>query len=178
MRGRSLLSGRRRAWVAAGALAGVLCSAAPVSATPDYPLAIDLVLQLDPQCPSQNSRCLICHTTSRGGQGTAVQVFARALRRYGLNRGRDAALLQAALTALPDETDSDEDGVSDKEELMGCGNPSGPDLGVGPEYGCDGAHITPEARAERPLAALLSVLLVAGCGLLVRRRSAPPDLAG
>lgn len=161
---------RRRAWLALALLVPGLAWPGIAGATPDYPLAIDITLQLNPQCPSPNSRCLICHTTNRGGQGTAVQVFARALRRYGLNRGRDAGALQAALTALPDDTDSDEDGVSDKEELMGCGNPSGEDLGVGPEYGCDGARLAPPpADGERPLAAVLSLLCVGSCALLLRR---------
>jgi hypothetical protein len=97
-----------------------------------------------------------------------VQPFAESLRDYGLTRGGDGPALQGALLALPEETDSDEDGVTDKDELVACGNPSGEDLGIGPEYGCDGAHLARAARSEAPL-----VLVALGvAGLLMRRRRA------
>jgi hypothetical protein len=139
-------------------------SASPAQATPEYPFVLDAALETS--CPRPLSRCLICHTTARGGQRTAVQPFADALRDYGLTRGGDGAALQSALLALPDETDSDEDGVADKDELVACGNPSGEELGIGPEYGCDGAHLARVARSEAPL-----VLVALGvAGLVMRRR--------
>lgn len=133
-------------------------------ATPNYPGVLNSTLGVD--CPSPNSRCLICHSTARGGQTTAVQPFAQSLRKYGLDRGYAESLLVDALRRLPDDNDSDKDGTPDKEELMRCGNPSGEDLGDGPEYGCDGAHL---ARAADSKAALVvfSILLA---GLLVRPR--------
>jgi hypothetical protein len=147
-------------------------------ATPEYPLVLDATFGTD--CPNPNSRCVICHTSSRGGQATAVRPFAQTLRRYGLNRGRDATLLQSALAQLPDTTDSDEDGAPDKDELMMCGNPSGEDLGAGPEYGCDGAHLV--ARLPRSSDAPLALVALIVAGIIVRRRrgptlsSAPPAL--
>jgi hypothetical protein len=138
-------------------------------ATPEYPLVLDATFGTS--CPNPNSRCVICHTSARGGQATAVRPFARTLRGYGLSRGRDPGLLQQALALLPDATDSDDDGTPDKEELMVCGNPSGEDLGAGPEYGCDGAHLSarlPSPNDDAPLA--LVALLVAGA--IVRRRRA------
>lgn len=152
-------------WLALGALAGASL-AGEAHATPDYPFVLDLTYQTE--CPNPNSRCVICHTSARGGQATAVRPFARTLRPLGLTRGRDVGALQAALAALPDTTDSDDDGVPDVEELATCGNPSGEDLGVGPEYGCDGARLVPAASDDAPLA--LISLLVAGA--LVRRRRA------
>ncbi len=139
------------------------------AATPEYPTAVDITIGTE--CPYPNSRCLMCHTTARGGQGTASQPFALELRDYGLTRGRDAALLQAALMALPDTQDSDRDGEPDKEELLRCGNPSGEDLGIGPEYGCDGARLSPQTdRGAAPLCATLLLALV-GSALRLRARS-------
>lgn len=138
--------------------------------TPEYPVAVDIIIGTS--CPYPNSRCLMCHTTARGGQGTASQPFALELRDYGLNRGRDAALLQAAMTALPDAQDSDRDGEPDKEELSRCGNPSGEDLGIGPEYGCDGARLAPHAGSGE--SALFGVVLAIGALALARRRCRTP----
>jgi hypothetical protein len=140
-------------------------------ATPDYPVAVDVIITTS--CPNPNSRCLMCHTTARGGQGTAAQPFALELRDYGLNRGRDAALLQAALTALPDDQDSDRDGEPDKEELFRCGNPSGEDLGIGPEYGCDGARLAPRAEADGRLSFGTAVLAIGALALARRARRTP-----
>ena len=142
-------------------------------ATPDYPLVIDAVLGTS--CPQPLSRCLICHVTSRGGQGTAEQRFAKKLRGSPYNlKGNDPNALKAALEqlfSLPAASDSDDDGESDEEELMRCGNPSGADFGEGPEYGCDGAHLAPRAEADGALGALSFCI----SGLLVhtaRRRGA------
>jgi len=137
---------------------------ARVWATPNYPGVLNSSLGVD--CPSPNSRCLICHSTARGGQTTAVQPFAQALRKYGLDRGYAESELVDALTRLPDDNDADKDGTPDKEELMRCGNPSGEDLGDGPEYGCDGAHLANAVGSKSPLV-VLSMLLA---GLLVRAR--------
>jgi hypothetical protein len=153
-----------RRWAAALVTAVLVpCAARDALATPEYPLVIDATFGTD--CP-QLSRCLICHTSAKGGQSTAVQPFAQTLRRYGLARGHDGGALQAALAALPAMTDSDADGTPDKDELMACGNPSGDDLGDGPEYGCDGAHLAARLPEDAPLGVI--ALLVAG--LIVRRR--------
>jgi len=162
-------SGRRIAACAAFVFLLFVPSLAP--ATPDYPVAIDVIMGTS--CPYPNSRCLMCHTTARGGQGTAAQRFALELRDYGLNRGRDAALLQAALMALPEDQNSDGDGESDKEELLRCGNPSGEDLGIGPEYGCDGARLAPHAD-EGSGVLLGTVVLAIGALALARRARRTP----
>lgn len=176
-RGPGLLSGRvaqcspSRRVAACAAFVFLLFVPGLAPATPDYPVAVDIIVGTS--CPYPNSRCLMCHTTARGGQGTAAQPFALELRDYGLNRGRDAALLQAALMALPDEQDSDRDGESDKEELLRCGNPSGEDLGIGPEYGCDGARLAPLADEDSgPLCG--AVLLAIGAVALARRARRTP----
>ena len=87
---------------------------------------------------------------------------------YGLVRGRDTQGLQTALLRLGEATDdSDDDGVFDEDELRLCGNPSGEELGVGPEYGCDGAHLARDVNGELPL--VLAAAAVAG--LLLRKSS-------
>ena len=146
-------------------LAFVAALSGEARATPDYPLVLDATFGTS--CPNPNTRCVICHTSARGGQATAVRAFAETLGDYGLNRGRDPGLLQAALAQLPPATDSDDDGSPDIEELMTCGNPSGENLGAGPEYGCDGARLAP-APITGDGASALAALLVAFA--LIRRR--------
>lgn len=143
----------------------LLALSSSARATPDYPLVIDATYGTE--CP-QLSRCLICHTSARGGQATAVQPFAQTLRRYGLVRARDAAGLQSALAMLAPTVDSDGDGEPDVDELMVCGNPSGEDLRGGPEYGCDGARLASRSPIDVPLALAALVLIAA----VVRRRPA------
>jgi len=139
-------------------------------ATPDYPLVIDAMLGTS--CPQPLSRCLICHVTARGGQGTAEQPFAKKLRGSPYNlKGNEPRALSAALDQLfnlPVPSDSDDDGESDFDELERCGNPSGEDLGVGPEYGCDGAHLAPRVAPDGALGAL--ALGVTGMLVHVARR--------
>ena len=144
-------------------LLGSLTWGTPVAATPEYPSTIDSALNV--RCSDPRSRCLICHTTSRGGEGTAEQVFALRLGDFGLNRGNDSGSLRSALNQLGESEDSDGDGTPDKEELRACGNPSGDALGAGPEYGCDGAQLAPVAA--RPAGAL-GLLAVSVATLLVR----------
>lgn len=164
---------RALGWLALGSL-GVALHAGDARATPEYPLVLDAAFNTS--CPNPNSRCVICHTSSRGGQATAVRPFASTLRRLGLDRGRDVAALQGALARLPETTDSDEDEVPDREELETCGNPSGDDLGAGPEYGCDGARLGPPPAKNDASLALLS-LLVASV-IVRRRRPLPTSPAG
>lgn len=158
-------------WLRSLLAASLLISAVPGAAlaTPEYPGVIDGALQLAEPCPRPLSRCLICHTTARGGQRTAEQLFAITLRGYGFTRGNEGTALQNALAMLPEATDSDGDGESDKDELRACGNPSGEELGIGPEYGCDGAHLARELPGDAPL--MLIALGVAG--VIVRRRRRP-----
>ena len=70
--------------------------------------------------------------------------------------------------ALDDAVDSDEDGEPDKEELSHCGNPSGEDLGIGPEYGCDGAHLVP--HADEQIGPLFGAAATALGALVLARR--------
>lgn len=138
-----------------------------VAATPEYPAVLDAAVSNGlniVRCPNPQFRCLICHTTARGGEGTAEQAFALTLGDFGLNRGNDSGTLRTALNQLSELEDSDGDGTPDKEELRACGNPSGDSLGAGPEYGCDGAQLVPvpgqPSGALGLLAAGVATLLV------------------
>jgi hypothetical protein len=169
----SLLASRPWRWVCRlSLLLGLVTLAFDASATPEYPIVLDSYLRMrDPSHTNcdQLTRCLICHTTTRGGQATAVQPFAQTLRDYGLNRGRDSTALLGALAQLPPMSDSDEDGIFDIDELSICGNPSGADIGSGPQYGCDGARLAPARSVSLPYA-FLALLLT---GLVVHWRRAP-----
>ena len=157
-------------------LSALLCLASaswlvPAYATPEYPLVLDAASNTS--CGEPASRCLICHTTARGGQGTAEQPFALELRKLGLNHGHDPNLLRSVLSRLADTTDSDKDGEPDKQELSECGNPSGEDLRGGPVYGCDGAQLAPHVASRGAQSPALGALALGLAALLVhfgRRR--------
>ena len=86
----SVSGSRMRPWarrfLSAAFAAAAIVGAGDARATPEYPLVLDTVFGTE--CP-QLTRCLICHTTARGGQSTARQPFATTLRRYGLARSED-----------------------------------------------------------------------------------------
>jgi hypothetical protein len=126
-----------RRWRAAVALCAFGSSLHLVAAASEnYPAIIDR--QTGVQCPRPLTRCRICHDSAAGGEGTANQPFALALKmNYGLSGGKAGRELARALQNLPDDLDTDEDGTPDLEELAGCMNPSGPELSAGPGYGCN-----------------------------------------
>lgn len=141
-------------------------------ASPNYPETLDK--QLGVECPRPLTRCLICHVTAAGGEGTAKKPFAQLLiNDYGL-KGKAARTLAAALEALPADQDTDGDGTPDLDELMACGNPSGPDLSEGPGFGCSlrpqpGPTETPGERGTPDRAAQIGLSLLLALGLVRRR---------
>lgn len=157
-------------WSAAFVVTSALGLTSLARATPQYPGAIDA--ELATSCPDPLSRCLICHTTAAGGK-TAFQPFALTLQANGFYRPNDPNGLRTTLRllALPaNNPDSDEDGVTDLDELRQCRNPSGGEFDSVPEYGCDGARVAPPTdRWGAAAALLLGVILSAG---LVRRTRA------
>src|SRR5688572_26556632 len=154
----------------AASLLSVLALTSLARATPQYPAALDAELLTD--CPDPLSRCLICHTTAAGGK-TAFQPFALTLRDNGFYRPNDPNGLRATLRllALPaNNPDSDDDGVTDLDELRQCRNPSGGEFDSVPEYGCDGARVAPPSDRWGMAAALLLTSILGGA--LVRRARA------
>lgn len=159
---RSLRLGR---WAAALALGAVVpCGLAPSAAgSENYPAILDRQKGVD--CPRPLTRCLICHDSAAGGEGSANRPFARALvEEYGLSGGKAGRELAMAIERLPDDVDTDGDGTPDQEELGLCMNPSGGELSEGPGFGC-GLREPP--RRSGPIAAWLLVPALA----VVRRRS-------
>ena len=166
-----LLRGYRASRVAASLVLVLVSWLGSAHATPEYPGVIDATLGVS--CGEPASRCLICHTTARGGQGTAEQPFVRHLRTLGLTHGHDPSALRNAINALDENWDSDGDMEPDKQELRDCGNPSGNDLGAGPEYGCDGAQLVPSSPSRDGRSPALGALALGLAALLVhcaRRR--------
>ena len=142
--------------------------ARPAVASENYPAILDR--QLGVECPRPLSRCRICHDTAAGGEGTANQPFALALKHdYGLSGGKAGRELAMALSLIPDDLDTDGDGATDKEELAACMNPSGPELSEGPGFGCVGQLALGTPRTPSPGLALLSCSIAC---LLVRSSAA------
>jgi hypothetical protein len=134
-----------RRWLCALLSAAATCMSVEARASENYPAIVDR--QLGVECPRPIARCRICHDSAAGGEGTANQLFALTLKMdYGLSGGKAGRELAAALQMLPDELDTDGDGTPDKEELMTCMNPSGPELSEGPGFGCVGQLVPAAPR--------------------------------
>jgi hypothetical protein len=113
----------------------LFAAARPALASENYPAIIDR--QKGVECPRPLTRCLICHDSAAGGEGSANRPFALALKNdYGLSGGKEGRELAMAIEQLPDDVDTDGDGVPDQEELSLCMNPSGGELSEGPGFGC------------------------------------------
>jgi len=135
--------------------AAAACLQLEARASENYPAILDR--QLGVECPRPIARCRICHDSAAGGEGTANQLFALTLKMdYGLSGGKAGRELAMALQMLPAELDTDGDGAPDKEELMSCMNPSGPELSEGPGFGCVGqlAPASPHTSLSGSLAVL------------------------
>lgn len=151
------------------AVAAVLVLRAPTaSASPTFPGVVqgELALAAAPECT-------LCHTTPSGGFGTANTAFATYMRSRGLRAG-DAGSLRGALAASTAERrDSDNDGVSDLDELKRGADPNaaGADAVEPPAYGCGGRVAAREVPRRAMFPVLLTVMLLA----LVTRRRAPRE---
>ena len=102
--------------------------------------------------------CTICHQTMAGGFETATRPFGQMMQDRLLVAG-DLTSLNNALAALDGEnSDVDEDGVEDIQELRDGTDPnSAGDVEDPPEYGCIG-NVAP-LRSGRAGAALVLTAL-------------------
>ncbi len=141
----------------------LLLLSAPAFASYAYPAEVASYLGL--ACTPQ---CTICHETNSGGQGTANQPFALAMKARGLTGLSNFDLLHAALDQMTtDGVDSDGDGIIDTDALA---QGMDPNTGVSfcntltPTYGC--------ATAPGPagLPGLAGIALGTAAFLLHRRR--------
>ncbi|MBI2393719.1 MAG: hypothetical protein HYV09_29365 [Deltaproteobacteria bacterium] len=140
--------------------ASLLLSAPPALASPFFPDEVRARLGLSAAPP-----CLICHDSLRGGLGTVVKPFGRAMIARGLVVN-DRATVGPALSKMEaDNVDSDHDGTPDIAALRAGRDPNGLfDLSAPPvEYGCGATF----GRAPRDGA---WVALATMAGALLRRR--------
>lgn len=170
-RSRRSSSGTRLLILGAGwtlALGALGLSSSLALASPNYPGIINDQRSTD--CDTE-TRCLICHTSAAGGEGTAVRPFAVTLAGLGLTQGKAGRQLAMALQALPADVDSDADGITDVDELQVCMNPSGEELGPGPGFGCN-ARLAPARRDGELVARIVSGATLLALGLSIARRRA------
>ena len=99
-----------------------LAAAAPALASKEYPADMQAALSACATPP-----CTICHSTAKGGAGTATKPFAITMQNAGLTGSSNAASLQSALQTVEQQgSDSDGDGVTDVAELAQGSDPSNP----------------------------------------------------
>lgn len=123
--------------------------------------------------------CRLCHTTESGGASTAQEPFGRTVWvEYQVSGGNAAAFRSALQRIRRDGIDSDEDGVSDYEELINGTNVNEPDApmigegGTGGESGGNGAgNEDPEPAPPRSARALPT--LETGCSYSGRAGFSP-----
>jgi hypothetical protein len=150
-------------------LLGVLSWCVPAVASPEYPGLIQDELDM-PCAPG----CTICHRDNNGGVGTVVQPFGEAMFSGGLRLRRPDLIVPILQTVAKDGVDSDQDGVSDVDELSRGDNPN--ESGAGllcATYGC-GAQIAPPQRrmgGELLLFSTATVLLLFGQRTRRRRQA-------
>ncbi len=127
----------------------VLLTGTSAFASPEFPAELREVAGMD--C---TPACTVCHTVNPGRARTAEQPFALSMTDKDLLGddvlvADDVESLAAAYAALPDDHDSDRDGVPDKEELEseGASDPSvdgvGTPCAAEIKYGCGGQIARP-----------------------------------
>jgi MYXO-CTERM domain-containing protein len=118
-------------------LAGVaMLLVRPALATPNFPNAVQVDLGLTYSPP-----CSLCHAGGSTTSQTVTTPFAVSMKARGMVASDDTAL-QAALDRMAaDHVDSDNDGVSDIDELKAGSDPNVPAGEEAMTYGCSTAPV-------------------------------------
>ena len=138
-----------------------------VLASATYPGAIRNHLELE-----TSPACTLCHADAGGGMDTVVTPFGIEMMDRGLGR-RDNDKLRSVLDELDaSDSDVDGDGVSDIDELIGCGDPNSASEEnlcnvEQPTFGCVVTQTQTRSTTSRS-AALLGAFL--GAAMFLRRR--------
>jgi hypothetical protein len=165
---------RRLLWLPYS-LSFLLASSAALASDP-FPGVIATTLSL-----SKAPACTLCHASDAGGKGTVVQPFGRKMMGYGLMSG-DTQNLVSILNKMRDtHDDTDQDGVSDIDELKAGTDPNINDItGQPPEdypppvYGCRVSWA--QYRAPGPVERWSTAGLVLAGAMWMRRRTARRSL--
>jgi hypothetical protein len=137
-------------------------------ASADYPAAIQMkaILTYTPDCT-------LCHANADGSDGMVATDFARTLWALGMRGRGDVDSLNRALDKVrARQWDTDGDGISDVDELVGSTDPSGPALSrfPAPEHGCTIGDVS-GARAPRGNHGAAFIAVSAFLASRFRRRS-------
>ena len=141
------------------AFAALCFSPSIAVASPTYPGTLVSALDLD--C---TPKCTLCHTVATGGFATVNTPFGLTVRMQYDLECCDPALLRTVIDQIrEDETDSDDDGVSDVDELQALTHPNTADdidLACEPKADePDGCAVSDAGAAHTPCG---SALVVAG----------------
>ena len=152
-------------------------------ASPIYPITVRDEWQL-PQIPN----CTLCHQNNLGGKGTVSTRFGRTLLSNGATGDSDTNLLKMILSEVAaTNTDSDGDGIPDRDELRRGSDPNdgpGPGVIAGMGTATTNELPTPQTGCSVPRLSVASepaecgwwlAALTAGLFLLRARRASSRD---
>lgn len=127
-----------------------------LSARPEY--HADLLASAETTCRAE--LCIACHTSANGG-GPSSQPFFIALLGAGYSVVQSGTMSEALDELEQAETDSDDDGVGDVDEVMAGTDPnsaSGTDFCGGAEFGCLSLSPTPRRFGIGAIAWVLAAI--------------------
>lgn len=159
---------RRHVAIMGLVLLASLFSSSAAHASPIFPATMMDELDLD-----HVPECILCHTSAVGGFGTAQKPFAIYLLSRGLRAADSDSLSNSLLAAEGEQSDVDDDGVTDLDELRDGEDPNSVASSVAPpSYGCALALGPASVSAStNDLTSLLAWVLVALTGWRRQRRS-------
>lgn len=159
-RGRS-----RHVLLATGLLAVLATVSAPAAAKPDIPGKLQEMLKAKSGKDVCTPSCMLCHTDPAGGDDRIREPKLSVLLVYSLADNKNVAGLDGL-----DKTNTDDDDVTDYQELVAGTDPyaKGTSPICAPVYGC-GARIAPASSSNRATSGAAALFAAAVATYLVRR---------